>query len=224
MIRTRTALAVTVAAAITLAACGDDDSSTDTAAPVETTADDEMSDDMDDEMSDDMDDEMSDDMDDEMSDDMDDEMSDDMDDEMSMNDVMSRIIERDDLTVLDDAIHAAGLEDTLHTGGPFTVFAPTDEAFAAYLGEMGMTADDVFADVDALILLLQAHVVDGTDDAAMVMDMDGQSFTTLAGNDLTVTVDGDVVMVGDATIVEYDIVADNGVIHVIDTVLTPPAG
>ncbi|MEZ5297377.1 MAG: fasciclin domain-containing protein [Ilumatobacteraceae bacterium] len=233
MIRTRTALAVTVAAAITLAACGDDDSSTDTAAPVESTADDEMSDDemsddemSDDEMSDDMDDEMSDDemSDDEMSDDMDDEMSDDMDDDMSMNDVMSRIIERDDLTVLDDAIHAAGLEDTLHTGGPFTVFAPTDEAFAAYLGDMGMTADDVFADVDALTLLLQAHVVEGTDDAAMVMDMDGQSFTTLAGNDLTVTVDGDAVMVGDATIVEYDIVADNGVIHVIDTVLTPPVG
>ena len=257
MIRTRTALAATVAAALTLAACGDDDGN-DTAAPVESVADDDMSDD---EMSDDMadddmsdDDEMSDDdmadddmadddmADDEMSDDdmadddmaeddmadddmADDDMSDDdMSDEMSMNDVMSRIVDRDDLSVLDDAIHAAGLQDALHDGGPFTVFAPTDEAFTAYLGEMGMTADDVFADTATLTTLLQAHVVEGSDDAAMVMEMDGQAFTTLAGNELAVTVDGDTVMVGDATVLEYDLTADNGVIHVIDTVLTPPAG
>jgi uncharacterized surface protein with fasciclin (FAS1) repeats len=195
-------------------------------------ADDEMADDemADDEMADDemADDEMADDemADDEMADDemADDEMSDDeMSDDMSMNDVMSIIVGRDDLTVLDEAIHAAGLQDTLHTGGPFTIFAPTDAAFAAYLGEMGMTAGDALADTAALTNLLLAHVVEGTDDAAMVMDMNGQSFTTLAGNDLTVSVDGDIVMVGDATIVEYDIVGDNGVIHVIDTVLTPPA-
>jgi uncharacterized surface protein with fasciclin (FAS1) repeats len=193
-------------------------------------ADDEMADEMaDDEMADEMaDDEMADDemADDEMADEMaDEEMADEMaDDEMSMNDVMSVITGRDDLTVLDEAIHAADLQDTLHEGGPFTVFAPTDEAFAAYLGEMDMTADDVLADPDALTVLLQAHVVEGSDDAAMVMSMDGQTFTTLAGNELTVTVDGDTVMVGDGTIVEYDVLADNGVIHVIDTVLTPPAG
>ena len=234
MIRTRTALAATVAAALTLAACGDDDGN-DTAAPVESVesvADDEMADDdmADDEMAGDemADDEMADDdmADDDMADDMaDDDMADDdMADDMSMNDLMSRIIDRDDLTVLDDAIHAAGLQDALHEGGPFTVFAPTDEAFAAYLGEMDMSADEVLADTDALTTLLQAHVVEGSDDAAMVMDMNGQAFTTLAGSELTIIVDGDTVMVGDATVVEYDIAADNGVIHVIDTVLTPPAG
>ncbi len=262
MIRTRTALAATVAAALTLAACGDDDGN-DTAAPVESVADDDMADDdmadddmadddmadddmadddmadddmadddmADDDMADDdmADDDMADDdmADDDMADDdmADDDMADDdMADDMSMNDLMSRIIDRDDLTVLDDAIHAAGLQDALHDDGPFTVFAPTDEAFAAYLGEMDMTADDVLADTDALTTLLQAHVVEGSDDAAMVMDMDGQAFTTLAGSELTITVDGDTVMVGDATVVEYDITADNGVIHVIDTVLTPPAG
>jgi uncharacterized surface protein with fasciclin (FAS1) repeats len=137
---------------------------------------------------------------------------------------MSLIVNRDDLTVLDEAIHAAGLNDVLHDDGPFTVFAPTDDAFAAYLGDMGTTAEDVLADVDALTVLLQAHVVAGTDDAAMVMGMDGQSFTTLAGNELAVAVDGESVMIGDAMIVEYDLLADNGVIHVIDTVLAPGAG
>jgi pentapeptide MXKDX repeat protein len=197
--------------------------------------DDEMGDDemADDEMADDEmgDDEMADDemADDEMADDemADDEMADDemADDEMAdMNDVMSVIIGRDDLTVLDDAIHAAGLNDTLHNDGPFTVFAPTNEAFAVYLGEMGMSAEDALADTETLTTLLQAHVVAGTDDSAMVMDMAGQSFTTLAGNELAIVVDGDVVMVGGATVTVYDLSASNGVIHIIDTVLTPPAG
>ena len=216
MTRTRNSIAVAVAATLALAACGDDgNDADDTASPPDSTemADDDMADD---EMADDdmADDEMAD-------DDMaDDEMA---DDDMSMNDVMGLIMGRDDLTALDDAIHAAGLQDTLHDGGPFTIFAPNDDAFAAYLGEMGMTADDVFADTDALTVLLQAHVVEGADDAAMVMEMDGQDFTTLAGNELTLAVDGDTVMVGGATVVEYDVLADNGVIHVIDTVLTPPA-
>jgi uncharacterized surface protein with fasciclin (FAS1) repeats len=147
------------------------------------------------------------------------------DDEMAdeMNDVMSLIVNRDDLSVLNDAIHATGLQDMFHNDGPFTVFAPTDAAFADYFGEMGMTADDLLGDVDALTALLQAHVVAGSDDSAMVMGMDGQSFTTLAGNELSVSVAGDTVTVGDATVLEYDVTADNGVIHVIDTVLTPPA-
>jgi uncharacterized surface protein with fasciclin (FAS1) repeats len=151
----------------------------------------------------------------------DDEMS---DDEMSMNDIMSLIVDRDDLSVLDEAIHAAGLQDTLHTGGPFTIFAPSDDAFAAYLGDMGMSAEDVFADVDALTRLLQAHIVEGTDDSAMVMGMDGQSFTSLAGGQLDVMVDGDSVTINGARITEYDIAGDNGVIHIIDTVLPAPAG
>jgi uncharacterized surface protein with fasciclin (FAS1) repeats len=63
-----------------------------------------------------------------------------------------------------------------------------------------------------------------TEDSEMVMGMDGQTFTTLNGAPLEVSVDGDTVMVGEATILRYDIVASNGVVHVIDTVLTPPAG
>jgi uncharacterized surface protein with fasciclin (FAS1) repeats len=151
-------------------------------------------------------------------------MSDEMSDEMSMNDLMSRIIDEGDLSILDDAIHAADLQDTFHTEGPFTVFAPTDAAFEAYLGEMGMTAEDALGDVDALTELLLAHVVDGTEDAAAVIGADGSSFTTLAGTELAVAVDGDTATVGGATVIETDLTADNGVIHVIDTVLAPPAG
>jgi uncharacterized surface protein with fasciclin (FAS1) repeats len=68
------------------------------------------------------------------------------------------------------------------------------------------------------------HVVAMMEDSEMVMGMDGQTFTTLNGAPLEVTVDGDTVMVGDATILRYDIQASNGVIHVIDAVLTPPEG
>jgi uncharacterized surface protein with fasciclin (FAS1) repeats len=172
-------------------------------------------------------DEMADEMsDDEMADEMtSDEMADEMaDDEMSMNDVQSLITGRSDLTVLDAAIHAAGLDAALHDEGPFTVFAPTDEAFAAYLGEMGMTVDEVLADVDGLTRLLQHHVVAGNETADMVVSMTEMPFTTLAGTELPVTVDGDTVMVGEATVIETDLAADNGVVHIIDTVLTPPGG
>ena len=69
--------------------------------------------------------------------------------------------------------------------------------------------------------LIEHHIVKMTEDAEMVMAMDGQSFTTAADTMLDVTVDGDTVMVGDATVERYDIQASNGVIHVIDTVLIP---
>ena len=242
-------LALLVAGAIALTACGGDDAIDDTQseAGAQTTeapdtsddnmSDDEMSDDemSDDEMSDDemSDDEMSDDemSDDDMSDDdnmTEDEMSDDMTDEdmtgdgmEAMNDLMSVIVGQGDLTVLDELVHAAGLQDTLHDDGPFTVFAPSDAAFAAYGNAMGITTEELAADVDTLTALLTAHIVDGTDDADMVMGMDGQSFTTLAGTQIDVSVDGDTVTVGGATVVDYDIAADNGVVHIIDMVLAP---
>ena len=135
--------------------------------------------------------------------------------------VVSVVAGRSDLSTLVTAIQAAGLGEALHGEGPFTIFAPTDAAFEAYLGEMGMTAADVLADTAGLTALLQAHVVAGNDDSAMVMSMADQSFTTLAGTPLAVTVEGDTVMVGNATVVEYDLQASNGVVHVIDAVLAP---
>jgi uncharacterized surface protein with fasciclin (FAS1) repeats len=225
--------ALVLVGVLVLAACGGSASDESTSTTQAQVVDDQMSDDAmsDDAMSDMGDDEMSDMGDDEMSDMGDDEMSDDAmsdmgDDEMSdgamsdMNDLMSVIIAQGDLTVLDELVHAADLQGTLHDDGPFTVFAPTDAAFDAYFDSMGMTAEDLASDVDALTDLLSAHIVDGIDDAEMVMGMDGQSFTTRAGSRLDVSVDGDTVMVGGATVLDYDIAADNGVVHVIDTVLS----
>ena len=128
---------------------------------------------------------------------------------------------RDDLTTLVAAIEAAGLTDTLAGEGPFTIFAPNDEAFEDYLGEMGMTAEDALADTTFLSTLLQGHVVEAADDSEMVAGMVDNPFVSLAGTELPVTVDGDMITIGGANIVEADVFATNGVIHVIDTVLDP---
>ena len=208
--RKRTPAALAIAGALVFAACGSDDDSADTT-PAATEApaaeEEEMSED---DMSDD-----------DMSDD---DMSDDMSEEemaAADGDVVAVAASRDDLTTLVAAVEAAGLADTLMGDGPFTIFAPNDEAFEDYLGEMGMTAEDALADPDGLSTLLLGHVVSAADDSDMVVGMVGNPFVTLAGTELPVTVDGDTVMVGDATIVEADIFATNGVIHVIDTVLAP---
>ena len=73
----------------------------------------------------------------------------------------------------------------------------------------------------ALTALLQNHIVNENESAEMVMGMAGQAFTSAAGNPLEVTVDGDTVMVGEATVERYDLTASNGVVHVIDAVLVP---
>ncbi len=224
--RTRTPAALAIVAALALAACGsDDDSSADAAtspATTEAMAEDEMSDTStpdeamaEDEMSDTStpDEAMA-----------DDEMSENMsDDEMAaaVGDVTVLASERDDLSTLVAAIEAAGLLETLQGDGPFTIFAPTNDAFEAYLGEMGMTIEDAVADTAALSALLTNHVVSAADDSAMVAGMVDNPFVSLAGNELPVTVDGDTITIGGAEIVEADIFATNGVIHVIDTVLAP---
>jgi uncharacterized surface protein with fasciclin (FAS1) repeats len=114
------------------------------------------------------------------------------------------------------ALEAANLVDTLAGEGPYTVFAPTDEAFAA-LPEG--TLDALLSDTDALREVLLYHVADGRLAAADVAGSD--AIATLNGEDAPVTVDGDTVRIGDATITQTDIEASNGVIHVIDRVLVP---
>ena len=230
--RTRTRAALAIVGALALAACGSDDNSTDDAAAspatTEAIAEDEMTETTDD-MSDDEMSETTDDMS-ETTDDMSDEemaegeMSDDMsDDEMAAaeGDLLVVASGRDDLTILVAAVDAAGLTGALTGEGPFTIFAPNDEAFESYLGEMGMTAEDALADTEFLSTLLQGHVVEAGDDSAMVAGMVDNPFVSLAGTELPVTVDGDTITIGGATIVEADIFATNGVIHVIDTVLAP---
>jgi uncharacterized surface protein with fasciclin (FAS1) repeats len=138
-------------------------------------------------------------------------------------DVLEVAAAEGDLGTFLEATEAAGIMDGLHGTGPFTVFAPTDDAFDVYLTDAGMSQGEVFADQAMLQRIVEHHIVEMSDDAEMVMAMDGQSFTTAADTMLAVTVDGDAVMVDDATVERYDLTASNGVIHVIDAVLIPPA-
>ena len=116
------------------------------------------------------------------------------------------------------AVQAADLVETLKGDGPFTVFAPTDEAFAA-LPEGTVESLLLEENRDQLVAILTYHVVPG---AVMSTDLsDGMTAATVQGADITVSL-GDSVMVNDATVVTADIEASNGVIHVIDSVIMPP--
>ena len=126
-------------------------------------------------------------------------------------------------TVLVEAVKAAGLVDTLSGPGPFTVFAPTDAAFADALKTLGITKQQLLADPAKLKTILTYHVVAGKVMAADVMTMNGQDVKTVAGPTLNVQINGSTVMVNDATVTTADIAASNGVIHVIDKVLLPPS-
>jgi len=122
-------------------------------------------------------------------------------------------------TTLLAAVEAAGLVDALKSEGPLTVFAPTDEAFAA-LPEG--TVEALLNDIDALTAILTYHVVAEALPSSQVVRM--SSISTLNGADLTITVNGDgIVMVDDAMIVVKDIQTTNGIIHVIDAVVIPGA-
>ncbi|MFP4208994.1 MAG: fasciclin domain-containing protein [Wenzhouxiangella sp.] len=114
------------------------------------------------------------------------------------------------------AIEAAGLTETLATGGPFTVFAPTDAAFAA-IPEADLAA--ILADNETLTAILTYHVVDGTVTSAQVVELD--SATTLQGSDVDIVVTDAGVTVDGANVVTVDVEASNGIIHVIDAVITP---
>ena len=116
------------------------------------------------------------------------------------------------------AVQAAGLEEALRGEGPFTVFAPTDDAFAAIPAE---TLEALLADPEALSQILLYHVLSGEVMAESVAD--GLSVDTLQGAPVTFSVMDGVAKINDATIVATDIKTANGVIHVIDAVILPPA-
>lgn len=118
------------------------------------------------------------------------------------------------------ALEAAGLVEALQGEGHFTVFAPTDDAFAA-LPEGAI--DALLADNEALSEVLLYHVISGGVKAADVVSLDGQEVETLSGESVKVMLDGESVMINEATVIITDIEGSNGVIHVIDAVLLPPA-
>jgi len=121
-------------------------------------------------------------------------------------------------TTLVTALEAADLVDTLAGEGPFTVFAPTDDAFAK-LPEG--TVESLLGDVPTLRSILLYHVVPGSVMAEEVVYLD--SVDTASGEKVTITSGNDGVMINDAKVIITDIVASNGVIHVIDRVILPPS-
>lgn len=119
-------------------------------------------------------------------------------------------------TTLVTALQAAGLVETLQGDGPFTVFAPTDEAFAKLPAG---TVEGLLEDIPTLTNILLYHVVAGQVPAADVVNL--SSADTVLGQSVSISVNGSAVNVGEAQVVITDVEASNGIIHVIDTVLIP---
>ncbi|MDX1426022.1 MAG: fasciclin domain-containing protein [Kiloniellales bacterium] len=134
-------------------------------------------------------------------------------------DIVDTAVAAGDFKTLAAALDAAGLVETLKGPGPFTVFAPTDAAFAKLPAG---TVEELLKpeNKDKLTAILTYHVVAGEVMAADVVELDEAE--TVNGEMLTVKTDGNTVMVNDAKVTAVDIPASNGVIHVIDTVVLPP--
>ena len=133
------------------------------------------------------------------------------------NDIVAVAQGEPQLSTLVDAVTAADLAETLQGEGPYTVFAPTNEAFRA----LGDTLDELLepANKDELADVLTYHVI--ADDVKAADLTDGQSVETVQGESLRVQIDGDEVKINDATVIQADVPAANGTVHVIDGVLTP---
>jgi uncharacterized surface protein with fasciclin (FAS1) repeats len=135
-----------------------------------------------------------------------------------MHDIIDTAVAAGSFKTLASAVTAAGLIDTLKGTGPFTVFAPNDEAFAKLPAG---TVDDLLKDIPKLKAILTYHVVAGKVMAADVLKMDGQSATTVNGEALQISTTGGVKLNGNVHVTKTDIECTNGVIHIVDTVLLP---
>jgi uncharacterized surface protein with fasciclin (FAS1) repeats len=134
------------------------------------------------------------------------------------NDIVDTAVAAGDFTTLAAALQAGDLISTLKSDGPFTVFAPTDEAFAK-LPEGTVESLLKPENKDKLVAILKYHVVPGKVKAADVVNL--TSANTANGQDVAIRVEGDSVFVNDSRVVATDIAASNGVIHVVDTVILP---
>jgi uncharacterized surface protein with fasciclin (FAS1) repeats len=134
-------------------------------------------------------------------------------------DIVDTAVSAGQFKTLAAALDAAGLVGTLKGDGPFTVFAPTDEAFAKLPDG---TVESLLKpeNKDQLVAILTYHVVPGKVQAADVVKLDEAK--TVNGKMVDIKVEGDTAMVNDAKVTKTDIIASNGVIHVIDTVIMPP--
>lgn len=133
-------------------------------------------------------------------------------------DIVDVAVENGSFTTLVAAVKAAGLVDTLKGDGPFTVFAPTDEAFAKL--PSGTVATLLKPENrDQLVAILTYHVVPGKVMASDVVNL--SEATTVQGQDISISVNDGSVMVNNAKVLATDVEASNGVIHVIDSVILP---
>ena len=135
----------------------------------------------------------------------------------SKNDIVQTAIKAGNFTTLTTALTEAGLVDALKGDGPFTVFAPTDEAFKN-LPDGAL--EGLLKDKEALKNVLLYHVVSGKVSSKEVVDLN--KATTLNGSDLNIKTNNGKVMINDADVIGADVMASNGIIHVIDRVLLPP--
>ncbi len=135
-----------------------------------------------------------------------------------MHDIIDTAVAAGNFKTLAAALTAANLVETLKGAGPFTVFAPTDEAFVKLPAG---TVESLLKDIPKLSAILTYHVVAGKVMAADVMKMDGQSAKTVNGATLAISTKDGVKLNGASTVVSTDIACTNGVIHVIDSVLLP---
>ena len=135
-------------------------------------------------------------------------------------DIVDTAVSAGEFKTLAAALGTAGLVDTLKGAGPFTVFAPTDAAFAKLPAG---TVENLLKpeNKDQLTAILTYHVVAGKVMAADVVKL--SEAKTVNGAPVKIAVNGDKVMVNDSTVSAADVAASNGVIHVVDTVLLPPA-
>jgi uncharacterized surface protein with fasciclin (FAS1) repeats len=134
--------------------------------------------------------------------------------------IVQTLTEAGNFTTLVAAIEAAGLSGTLQGPGPFTVFAPTDAAFAKLPAG---TLEALLGDPEQLASILTYHVVAGSVTAGDIVASNGATPTTVNGQPLDIVVQDGTVYVNGAQVVAADIAASNGVIHAIDTVLLPKA-
>jgi uncharacterized surface protein with fasciclin (FAS1) repeats len=133
-------------------------------------------------------------------------------------DIVDTAVEAGDFNTLAAALEAAGLVDTLKGDGPFTVFAPTDEAFGKLpAGTLETLLEP--ENTDQLRAILTYHVVPGEVMAAEIVGLD--EARTVNGKMVDIATEGSTVLVDDAKVTATDIMASNGVIHVIDTVILP---
>jgi uncharacterized surface protein with fasciclin (FAS1) repeats len=137
-----------------------------------------------------------------------------------MHNIIDTAVAAGNFKTLAAALTAAGLVDTLNGAGPFTVFAPTDEAFAKLPHG---TVENLLKDVPKLKAILTYHVLSGKVMAVDVMKLDGKTAKTVNGAELKITTQGGVKLNGTVHVTKTDIGCTNGVIHCVDSVLMPPA-